>query len=735
MNARVICCVWCAVFFAATGGWAVPALGQASGCRAVGPHDLSPGEQAYKDGFYAQAEQLYAQGLAERPNDALLGARLTETLLQEGKVGQAAERAATALAANPKAAATLTAMAEVEVREGQPWQAMKSLDGAEAADPCYARAHLVRSRIFHLDSMYASERAELQKAYAIDVTDPDILMAWSRLMPVAQQVEGTAEALGSMKDLDAEARGKAEENVRVLMPLLHENTQTCKVLPTAGSATMPLYPTREDGKHIDGFRVEVKFPAGPARLQLDTASSGLYISRALAEQNGFERALDAPVGTVQAPVVQIGPLEFRDCMVGVSELPFPGKADGFIGADMLASYLVTIDGREQKLKLDPLPPQPGGVLPGDRVRSGELAGFEPVYHRRQYLLVPVELNNKTRKLFALDTGMRMSAMDPGTAHLVSDMKVNFTNPLPVKSGQPVQVYRDHFDLAFAGLSMDRPTGSILAAEPTVIDHNTGLDVAGVLGFDVLGPLTVRLDYRDGLVKLERPEATEVAAKGKKPEAGQGAGSGAGPGGEEGPECPNFAAAEIPVRQTLELKMAGMLDSAHLKPGKEIYGQVVHGVEYPECTLETHAIVYGHVVAVSSSRNPDQSELALEFDHGDCTRHSKQPLALHLIALVAPPDKGPGSLHDALPAQVAGGGRQIDITAAQTIDIDEQLSEGGTPHMVHPGAVVGIPTMKLDPVGGPGCSARLTAAARSVQLSGAAELILSLSAPVQAVGGH
>ena len=161
--------------------------GQNPACRAVAPHQLSPAEKAYSDGFYAQAEELYAQALAQQPQDAALASRLVETLLTEDKLTQAVEQMDAAIAANPKSAAVLTAKAEVQVRRGQPWLAMQSLDEAAAADPCYARVHLVRSRIFRIDSMYASERAELQKAYDIDVTDPDILMAWSRIMPAAQR--------------------------------------------------------------------------------------------------------------------------------------------------------------------------------------------------------------------------------------------------------------------------------------------------------------------------------------------------------------------------------------------------------------------------------------------------------------------------------------------------------------------------------------------------------------------
>lgn len=698
------------------------ALAQNPECHAVSPHTLSPAEKAYRDGYYPQAAQLYAQALGERPQDADVGAKLVESLLHEDKLAEAEEHLSVAVAANPNSAAVLTAQAEVQLREGAPWQATKSLDAAAIADPCFARVHLVRSQIFRLDSMYASERSELQKAYDIDVTDPDILMAWSRIMPAALEIQGSTQSLGTMKDLDAETRAKVEKTIHSLMPLLYEDSQTCKVLPTVSSATVPLLPSRSDAKHIDGFRIEVTFPKGAAKLELDTAASGLFISKALADQNGFERAMDAPMGTVQADTVRIGPLEFHDCMVGVSETPFSGNADGFIGTDILSSYLITIDARSEKLKLDTLPPQ-SSILPGDRARSGELADYEPVFHRRQYLLVPVTIDNKVHKLFALDTGMRISAMNSQTAHSVSNIKVNFTNPLKTKSGETAQLYRDNFDFQFAGMSLDRQAG-ILAFEPTAIDHNTDLDVGGMLGFDMLGRLTMHLDYRDGLVKFEAPEFPELATRGKSADVAR-----------ESQECATMSSADIPLNGTLELKVTGTLDSAHLKPGKEIYAQVVNGLEFPGCILEKNSMVYGHVTAVSSSRNPDTAQLSLTFDHGDCEKQSKMPLSLHLIALLPPPDTGPDSLHGAVPTEVAGGARQISTTVAETTAYDAQLSEGGKPHTVHPGVVVGMPRLKLDPLGGPGCSAKITSSTRSVQLGTGAELILALSTTVTRSGGN
>ncbi len=83
---------------------------------------------------------------------------------------------------------------------------------------------------------------------------------------------------------------------------------------------------------------------------------------------------------------------------------------------MFSSYLIKLDQPNQKLELSPLPPVAGTVLPSNRAEAAELRGFTPVYHRRQYLLVPVTLNGKERKLFVLDSGLRNTTMPSEVAH-------------------------------------------------------------------------------------------------------------------------------------------------------------------------------------------------------------------------------------------------------------------------------------------------------------------------------
>jgi tetratricopeptide (TPR) repeat protein len=689
-----------------------PALSQESTCPTIAAHEPTPAEAAYAQGKYVQAEDLFGSEFAAHPQDLQLAAALVHAQLHMGEIAEADGRIRKILADNPSSAILLTALAEVQLRQGQPWLALETLKKAEAADPCYARIHLIRSLVLRIDSMYATERAEILKAYDIDPTDPDIHHAWARIISPAQQIEGVAKALSTMKDIDPEARQRAEQSSRELMPLLTENNQTCQIQPSAASATFPLLPIFQDAKHIEGYRLEVELPKTKAHLQVDTAASGLFISRAVADQNGLTRTAADPPGTVHADSIHIGPLEFRNCIVGVNEAAFPGNTDGFIGTDIFTNYLITLNFPAARLALTPLPPQPD-VLPGDRIHTPEFQAFTPVYHQQQFLLVPVTLNNKTRQLFLLDSGIRFSTMIPEVAHAVSTTKVNFTNSVQTVSGSTLQVYRDSFDFQLANLSLNHQS-HILDMEFAAQDPNSSVQIAGKLGFDMLHSLTLRLDYRDGLVQLE---STEESGNSRTMSV-------ASSKDHSSTECEPADTRDRPLGSTIQAKVTGLIDSTRLKPGKEFTVKVVNEFQFPGCNLPENSILYGHITAVSS-KGSGGSELAMVFDHGDCEGRFKKPLSLNLIGVVAAPDEYIG-LHSALPNQVSGGGRSISDAAAMTgFPEDHNLNPGGPPETIHVGIVAGIPNLKLEPQGGPACSASITSTEHSVHLGIGAQLILTM----------
>jgi tetratricopeptide (TPR) repeat protein len=699
------------------------AFAQSAACSALPVHQATPAEAAYQAAKYEQAESLYQQALLQKPNEQDLNIALVHTLLHEGRVSDASTRANKAVADEPRSAAALAALSEVQLRQGQPWLALQTLDSAATADPCYPRTHLIRSRVFRIDSMYASERAELQAAYQIDPSDPDIQRAWRHTVNPANDIQRIKDSLATMTNLDPDIREKAEASANSMMPLLSENSQTCQSAPITAPVTLPLIPAYENVKQISGYKLAVDFPKSKAKLTVDTAASGLYISRAVADANGFQHAEGAPVNTAQIDNLQIGPLQFRNCMVGVSDAPFADGVEGFIGADIFAPYLITLNFPEAKLEVEPLPPLPGeqkSALPGDRYPAPDVGGYTPVYRKSQYLLVPVMLNKKDRRLFVLDTGIRLTTMTPEVAHAISNTRVNFTNAVKTVSGSTLQIYRDSFDLQFANLALDRQ-GHILEFDPAAVDQNAGMEVAGMLGFDILHSLVMHIDYRDGLVKFDSagsgPTRTMVVSNAAGPSAVNSGGYNSG--------CTQYADQnnEHPLNSTIQGGIIGWLDSGHLKPGQPINLKVLRDWIAPSCTLTAGATLYGHVMASTASKGA--SELAIVFDHGDCSGHPKQELSLRIIG-VAGGDAQYEAVHNAMPTQVAGGGRAIsDAAANMGVALDDNMKPSVAPDKVHPGVVSGIPHLKLVLEGGPQCSAMLTSEEHSVHLGAGSEFILTM----------
>jgi Tetratricopeptide repeat len=696
---------------------------QAAVCSEVPAHEATAADTAYQQGKYDVAESLYLQALAGKPGDLELNSALVHTLLHEGRIADAWARADKAVAEAPHSATALTSLAEVQLRKGQPWLAAQTLDSAAAADPCYARVHLIRSRIFRIDSMYASERSELEEAYKIDPGDPDIHRSWLHTVNPANDIVRIQESLATMPNLEPEVREKASASATAMMSLLSENSQTCQSSPIAAPVTLPLLASHETVKQINSYKIGVVFPKGKARLIIDTAASGFYISRTLADSLGLQHAEGAPAGTVQADSIDIGALEFRNCMVGVSDTPFAQGVDGFLGTDVFASYLVSLNFPQEKLELEPLPQRPNeqkNPLPGDRYAGPGLQSYSPVYHKSQYLLVPVMIDKKDRRLFVLDTGIRLSTMTSEVAHSVSGTRLNFTNSVPSVSGPPLHIYRDSFDLQFANLSLNHKD-HILEFDPSTIEQTAGMEVAGMLGFDVLQALVIHIDYRDGLVGFDSPVS---GLAGPAVASSQTAAPVPSISDGKAPACDDYSnqSGDHQLSSSILGSMVVGLDSKHLKVGQPIQVKVLREWIAPTCALAKGTALYGHVLAATASKSPDGSELAVVFDHGDCSGRPKQQLALRIVGVVGN-DTAYSGLHNAMPAEVHGGARSISSTAS-SMGAESDVDTNG-PKSIRTGAVVGVPHLKLIPEGGPQCSAMLTSEQPSVHLGTDMKFVLTM----------
>jgi hypothetical protein len=184
----------------------------------------------------------------------------------------------------------------------------------------------------------------------------------------------------------------------------------------------------------------------------------------------------------------------------------------------------------------------------------------------------------------------------------------------------------------------------------------------------------------------------------------------------------MAATEVPLGATLAVKSIGMLDSGHLKPGKEIWFKVAKGLSFPGCALDTDDPVYARVLSATTTKTASKAELSLIFDHADYKGHAKQKLDMRLVSVLAPSDVL-NRMHDAEPTKVAGGARRITDNIEATNGLDAKLNPGGTPHTVRMGSTVGLPKITLEPQGGPECGANLSSSDKSVQIEQDATFLL------------
>jgi hypothetical protein len=195
-------------------------------------------------------------------------------------------------------------------------------------------------------------------------------------------------------------------------------------------------------------------------------------------------------------------------------------------------------------------------------------------------------------------------------------------------------------------------------------------------------------------------------------------SSASPAATPAVTCAPMANIAVPTRAAILAKITNF-DSAHLKPGKDVWFKLARPFNYPGCALDTDAVVYAHVVSSSPS------EVSLAFDRADCNHRDQQPLKLRVIAIVGPPEQL-RHMHEDLPSEVAGGARQIASAVYGTEEFDEELNPGGPPHTIHPGIVVGIKNLKLEPTAGPQCSDKITTDGNKLQLASGSQLILAMT---------
>jgi Aspartyl protease len=495
----------------------------AANCKVVHHPAPSEAETAFLAANFNRAAGLFQSELAKSPGDAALTVGLVHSLLKQQKLQEAASALPSSAGESPE---LMTIRGEVQLRLGQPQLAAASAIASMKLDPCNPRTMLLLSKLEGLSSQYAAERKMLMGAHRLDAEDPEIRLAWMKTLPAAARIQETEAYLAAPEGDTEKDHKELQTNLDRLKAWAAEPRKPCTMVSTAKATEIPFVSILDYQDRLAAYGLSVKINNRAARIVIDTSynarlgidgGSGLLISKAVAQRAGLKAVIHNDVaGTgpqkardgyiAFADSIAIGGVEFHDCAVQVMEVNFPNSADGIISMDILSSYLVTIDFPGKKLVLDPLPPRPetAAAVDGlyDRYRAPEMKDYTPFYRSGSDLILPVSVNGNQPMLFVADTAIGPSAFAPQTAyellngHRDPRLEVRDANgKLP--SGT---VSIDHAAFSYAGVPWEEDR--LISFDVSAFSDDSGMDISGLVGIRSLSRMTLHIDYRDGLMKIE-----------------------------------------------------------------------------------------------------------------------------------------------------------------------------------------------------------------------------------------
>jgi predicted aspartyl protease len=504
-------------------------LAWAVSCPVAPPPITSEAESAFFHSDYDRAAQLYAQALQAKPNDPDLTAGLIDVLLKQEKVADADALIQKAIAAHPESPALQTSLGFVQYREGTPQLAAATAAKALALNPCYPRLHLLNMQLWRLSSMFKSAAGELRTAHLLDPSDPEIRRHWMNTLPIQQRISELEAYLASPNGQTPDDLRRMRLYLDSLKKSAAQPHKSCQLVSSDVSTEIPFAMLMRDGTHVRAFGLDVKLNDHSARLEIDTGASGLLISRSVAKRAGLEAFASMEMGGIGSggektgysayvDSIKIGKLEFHDCAVDVLDSRDVVGNDGLIGMDVFSNLLVTLDYPMHRLDLSPLPPRPtdtatakpsletggteaAGAGPNDRYVAPAMADWTRVYRLGHNLILPAALNESKIKLFIMDTGAFTTSISPEAAREVT--KLHSEDSLTIKgiSGKVEKVYAaDHVTFRFANLR--QAANEAIAFDTSNISKHLGTEISGFIGITTLEQLTVKIDYRDALVKFD-----------------------------------------------------------------------------------------------------------------------------------------------------------------------------------------------------------------------------------------
>jgi tetratricopeptide (TPR) repeat protein len=508
------------------------------------PGLLAEAQTLYRKGDFDGAVRDYQQVLQENPASAEAYAGLSRVYLKKKDVQQATDTIHEALQ-TADGPATHVALGEVYFRQGKISDAETEWVKVINSGHPEARAYLGLARVRWAISMYKSGWAMIDKARALDPSDPEITRAWVAKLSRAERTKFLENYLAGANNDDEETRTAMRHYLEYIKARAKDPRSACQLVSKATATETSLAKLLQDPQHLRGFGLTLEVNGRKSTLLLDTGASGILINRRLAEKARVTRLADVDIGGIGdkgrkngyralADSLKIGGLEFQNCPVEVLDQRSVVGEDGLIGADVFSSFLVDLDFPNDKLRLTQLPKRPEESAPATNLQTGEddseqegesadsdatakangakparsgpldryiapeMQSYTRIFRFGHMLIVPTAVGDVQGKLFLLDSGADMNYIAPAAAREVTKVRGDSNTIVHGLSGSVKNVYRaDKAILQFGHLRQENQ--DLVAFDLTHMSDHVGTEISGTLGFVVLRFLDVKIDYRDGLV--------------------------------------------------------------------------------------------------------------------------------------------------------------------------------------------------------------------------------------------
>ncbi len=520
------------------------------------PQNASMGsaDMLYRSGNFAEAAAKFQAIVKVDPKNVLAQVGLIHSLLREEKIDEAQAAAVTALAVQPSSDLLVTAMGDVQFRLGEIPEAERSYLKAQGMNSRNPAPYVGAARIYRAYSLYRRAFDELNRAHQIAPDDPGVQRMWLTVLPPRERIAAIQAYLASGRPQDPEETVFLRRYLDFLKATVDKPAHPCRLVSKVRQTNTKLLMLRSGTPRLGAIGLEVKLNGRGSRLALDTGTSGILVRSDAAEKAGLTRIVEQSIGglgdtgrqsgyVAVADRIRIGALEFEDCVVRVVDAAGPGENDGLIGSDVFGAYLIDIDIPGEKLRLSPLPKRPDEAAaptalnsageiratPGDNAENGgeqnaeppshqekqasaaanlhlpkdayvapEMANWTKVYRFGHILLIKTLVDGPHPMLFMIDTGSFTNIMSTRAAREVTKVTADSRMQVRGLSGAVNNVYRaDKATLEFGHYSQENQ--DIVTLDLSAVSKSTGTEVSGILGFELLRILQVKIDYRDGLV--------------------------------------------------------------------------------------------------------------------------------------------------------------------------------------------------------------------------------------------